>query len=85
MKENNLNYEFSLITTIRLTRVTVRLYSSFNFPFMFDYSKTNTEKISSLRTDQCLSQDRGGRGGGVEGFWGSEDFGCHDEIYLIPP
>ena len=50
--------------TIRLTRVTVRLYSSFNFPFMFDYSKTNTEKISSLRTDQCLSQGRGGRGGG---------------------
>ena len=54
--------------TIRLTRVTVRLYSSFNFPFMFDYSKTNTEKISSLRTDQCLSQGRGGRGGGLRVF-----------------
>ena len=50
---------------------------------MFDYSKTNSEKISSLRTDHCLSQGSGG-GGGLRVFWGSEDFGCHDEIYLFP-
>ena len=30
---------------------------------MFDYSKTNSEKISSLWTDLCLSQGSGGGGG----------------------
>ena len=64
-----------MITSIRLTRVTVRLWGSFNFSFMFYNFKTNFEKISSLDTDRsvCIAE---------QGGLGSEDFGRHDKIYL---